>query len=44
LCEIDFRKIGDGKSGKVTREIQNVYHEAIRGKVAKYEKWCEYVG
>lgn len=44
LSEIDFRKIGDGKSGKVTREIQNVYHDAIRGKVAKYEKWCDYVG
>ena len=43
LCEIDFRTIGDGKSGKVTREIQNVYHDAIRGKVAKYEDWCEYV-
>lgn len=44
LSEIDFRKIGDGKSGKVTREIQNVYHEAIRGKIAKYEEWCDYVG
>lgn len=44
LSEIDFRTIGDGKSGKVTREIQNVYHDAIRGKVAKYEAWCEYVG
>ncbi|MCC6299330.1 MAG: branched-chain amino acid transaminase [Anaerolineales bacterium] len=44
LCEIDFRTIGDGKSGKVTREIQNVYHDAIRGKVAKYEGWCDYVG
>ncbi len=44
LCEIDFRTIGDGKSGKITREIQNVYHDAIRGKVAKYEGWCDYVG
>lgn len=44
LCEIDFRKIGDGTSGKVTREIQNVYHDAIRGKLAKYESWCDYVG
>ncbi|HMD82666.1 MAG TPA: branched-chain amino acid transaminase, partial [Anaerolineales bacterium] len=43
LCEIDFRKIGDGKSGKVTREIQNVYHDAIRGKLPKYENWCDYV-
>ncbi|KXK16052.1 MAG: branched-chain amino acid aminotransferase I [Chloroflexi bacterium OLB14] len=44
LSEIDFRQIGDGKSGKVTREIQTVYHDAIRGKVAKYESWCDYVG
>ncbi|HRQ22730.1 MAG TPA: branched-chain amino acid transaminase [Anaerolineales bacterium] len=44
LSEIDFRKIGDGKSGKVTREIQNVYHDAIRGKIAKYEAWCDFVG
>jgi branched-chain amino acid aminotransferase len=43
LSEIDFRKIGDGSSGKVTRAIQNVYHEAIRGKIEKYEEWCEYV-
>ncbi len=43
LSEIDFRTIGDGKSGKVTREIQNVYHDAIRGKLDKYEKWCEYI-
>jgi branched-chain amino acid aminotransferase len=43
LCEIDFRKIGDGKSGRITREIQNVYHEAIRGKIEKYEQWCDYV-
>src|SRR5512141_3371774 len=43
LSEIDFRKIGDGKTGPVTREIQNVYHDLIRGRVAKYEEWCEYV-
>ena len=43
LSEIDFRTINDGKPGKATREIQKVYHEAIRGKVGKYEKWCEYV-
>ena len=43
LSEIDFRRIGDGKSGAITREIQNVYHDAIRGKIDKYEKWCDYV-
>ena len=43
LSEIDFRKIGDGKTGPVTRAIQKVYHDAIRGKVAEYESWCDYV-
>ena len=43
LSEIDFRTIGDGKTGPVTRAIQNVYHDVIRGKVAKYEEWCDYV-
>ncbi len=43
LSEIDFRVIGDGKTGPITRAIQNVYHDLIRGKIAKYEEWCEYV-
>jgi branched-chain amino acid aminotransferase len=43
LSEIDFRKIGDGKTGPVTRAIQKVYHDAIRGKIAKYESWCDHV-
>ena len=43
LSEIDFRKIGEGKTGPVTRAIQNVYHEAIRGKLAQYDNWLSYV-
>ncbi|HJS17575.1 MAG TPA: branched-chain amino acid transaminase [Anaerolineales bacterium] len=43
LSEIDFRRIGDGRTGPVTRAIQEVYHYAIRGKVEKYESWCDYV-
>ncbi len=43
LSEIDFRTIGNGKTGPVTSSIQKVYHDAIRGKVAKYECWCDYV-
>lgn len=43
LSEIDFRRIGDGKSGRITGEIQNVFHDAIRGKNKKYEAWCDYV-
>lgn len=44
LSEIDFRKIGDGRTGPVTRAIQQVYHDAIRGRIAKYEAWCDTVG
>lgn len=43
LSEIDFRRIGDGRTGPVTRAIQECYHDAIRGKVEKYEGWCYYV-
>jgi branched-chain amino acid aminotransferase len=43
LSEIDFRKIGDGTTGPVTRAIQKVYHDAIRGKIEKYDAWCDYV-
>jgi branched-chain amino acid aminotransferase len=44
VSEIDFRTIGEGRTGPITRRIQDVYHDAIRGRVAKYEHWCEYVG
>jgi branched-chain amino acid aminotransferase len=44
LSEIDFRTIGNGRTGPITKKIQDVYHDAIRGKVKKYEEWCDYVG
>jgi branched-chain amino acid aminotransferase len=43
LSEIDFRKVGNGTTGLVTRAIQNAYHDAVRGKTPKYESWCEFV-
>ncbi len=43
LREIDFRVIGGGATGPVTRQIQKVYHDAIRGRLPQYEAWCEYV-
>jgi branched-chain amino acid aminotransferase len=42
--EIDYRKIGDGKTGPVTRSIQKVFHNAIRGQDPKYADWVDYVG
>jgi branched-chain amino acid aminotransferase len=43
LSEIDFRTVGDGKTGPMTRAIQAVYHQAIHGKDARYRSWLTYV-
>ncbi len=43
LSEVDLRVIGDGKTGPVTRAIQKVFHDAIRGKLAQYDHWLAYV-
>ena len=43
LREIDFRTIGDGKTGRVTRAIQQVYHDIVHGKLDKYLSWLDYV-
>jgi branched-chain amino acid aminotransferase len=37
VVEIDGRKIGDGKPGKITRKIQDFYFKIVRGKVEKYK-------
>ncbi len=37
---IDHRPVGDGKIGKITKKIQNLYFDVVRGKVDKFKKWC----
>jgi branched-chain amino acid aminotransferase len=39
LREIDFRKIGEGRMGPLTRKLQQAFHETVRGRVPKYEHW-----
>ena len=41
IREVDGRVIGNGKF-PVTRKIQQIYLDAIHGKVAKYEPWLSY--
>jgi len=36
---IDDRVIGDGNPGKITKFIQNIYFDAVRGKIEKYKNW-----
>jgi branched-chain amino acid aminotransferase len=40
VLEIDHRQVGDGKIGKVTKELQRLYFDVIKGKNPKYLRWC----
>ncbi|TAH54233.1 MAG: branched-chain amino acid transaminase [Chloroflexota bacterium] len=39
--EIDFRQIGAGESGPITRHLQEVYHRAVRGQEPRYAEWLD---
>lgn len=39
IVSIDKRMIGDGKPGKYTRQLQNIYFDIVRGENSKYIKW-----
>lgn len=40
VTEIDHRSIGHGKVGTITKKIQQLYYDIIRGKNPKYLDWC----
>ena len=40
ITKIDNRKIGNGEVGEISRRIQKLYFDVVRGKVEKYKKWC----
>jgi branched-chain amino acid aminotransferase len=40
VLEIDHRPVGNGKAGKVTKELQRLYFDVIKGKNPKYLNWC----
>ncbi|MBI3177452.1 MAG: branched-chain amino acid transaminase [Chloroflexi bacterium] len=43
LREIDFRVIGSGRMGPVTRAIQQAYQAAIHGQHPRSAEWLDYV-
>lgn len=43
LREVDFRQIGSGKMGPVTRQVQAAFQSAIRGLHPRSAAWLEYV-
>lgn len=39
IREVDGRRIGQGRPGPVTKKIQAVFFDAVKGKVKDYEGW-----
>ena len=37
IVEVDNRKIGTGKVGEITKQLQKIFFNAVRGKVEKYK-------
>jgi branched-chain amino acid aminotransferase len=40
VAEVDHRKIGNGEIGEITKKLQKLYFEVIRGNNPKYLDWC----
>ncbi len=40
VAEVDHRPIGNGQIGKITRKLQKIYADVIRGNHPKYLDWC----
>lgn len=40
VVEVDHRKIGGGQVGPITRSLQALYFDIVRGKNSKYLHWC----
>ena len=40
VAEIDRRLIGNGEAGEITKKLQKIYSEVIRGNNPKYLSWC----
>lgn len=43
ISYIDDISIGTGKSGPITKELQQAFHAAVSGKDPMYEAWLDYV-
>jgi branched-chain amino acid aminotransferase len=43
IREVDLRKIGKGKAGPMTKDIQTTFFEIVRGVNKEYEDWLWYV-
>ena len=43
IVSVDHRSVGDGKPGRYTREVQDIFFDIVRGKNSRYMKWLREV-
>jgi branched-chain amino acid aminotransferase len=43
IVEVDGIKIGNGRPGPLTRKLQSLYEDIVRGKIERYREWLTYV-
>jgi branched-chain amino acid aminotransferase len=43
IIQVDDKKINNGKPGKITKQIQTIYFDLIRGKIERYNNWLTHV-
>ncbi|MEW6739740.1 MAG: branched-chain amino acid transaminase [Nitrospirota bacterium] len=43
IKELDGRAIGDGKRGKITKKLQSIFFDIVKGKNKKYNSWLTYI-
>ncbi len=39
IREVDGRVIGEGRAGKITKKLQTIFFDSVKGKNKKYESW-----
>jgi len=43
IREVDGRVIGEGRPGKITRKIQSIFFDIVKGRNRDYDSWLTYV-
>lgn len=43
IREVDNRTIGNGVAGEITKNIQKVFFDIVKGKNSKYDSWLAYI-
>ncbi len=40
ITSIDTRPLGNGQVGPISKELQKLYFDVVKGKIEKYKHWC----